>query len=51
MERARHMPGARTDRSYSMAIDTLMAFVGVYDSVDDAQADYQLVHELQPRRA
>ena len=26
-----------------MAIDTLMAFVGVYDSVEDAEADYQLV--------
>jgi uncharacterized membrane protein len=29
-----------------MAIDTLMVFVGVYDSVADAQADYQLVHDL-----
>jgi uncharacterized membrane protein len=29
-----------------MAIDTLVAFVGVYDSVDDARADYQLVHDL-----
>jgi uncharacterized membrane protein len=29
-----------------VAIDTLMAFVGVYDSVEDAQADYQLVHDL-----
>ena len=29
-----------------MAIDTLMVFVGVYDSVEDAQADYRLVHEL-----
>ena len=29
-----------------MAIDTLMAYVGVYDSVDDAKADYQVVHEL-----
>jgi uncharacterized membrane protein len=29
-----------------MAIDTLIAFVGVYDNVDDAQADYQLVHDL-----
>jgi uncharacterized membrane protein len=29
-----------------MAIDTLMAYVGVYDSVDDAKADYQLVHDL-----
>ena len=29
-----------------MAIDTLIAYVGVYDSVDDAKADYQVVHEL-----
>ena len=29
-----------------MAIDTLIAFVGVYGSVEDAEADYQLVKEL-----
>src|SRR5829696_4074023 len=29
-----------------MAIDTVMAFVGVYDDVADAEADYQLVKEL-----
>jgi uncharacterized membrane protein len=29
-----------------MAIDTLIAFVGVYDDVKDAEADYKLVHEL-----
>ena len=29
-----------------MAIDTLMAYVGVYDSVEDAEADYQLVKDL-----
>jgi hypothetical protein len=29
-----------------MAIDTLMAYVGVYDSVADAEADYQLVKQL-----
>lgn len=29
-----------------MAIDTLMAFVGIYDSVADAEADYQLVKDL-----
>ena len=29
-----------------MPIDTLMAYVGVYDSVADAEADYQLVKEL-----
>jgi uncharacterized membrane protein len=27
-------------------IDTLLAYVGVYDSVDDAEADYQLVKDL-----
>ena len=26
-----------------MAIDTLMAYVGVYDNVADAEADYQVV--------
>ena len=29
-----------------MAIDTLMAYVGVYDSVEDAEADYDLVKQL-----
>ena len=29
-----------------MAIDTLMVFVGTYDSAEEAEADYQLVHEL-----
>src|SRR5215216_2033517 len=29
-----------------MAIDTLLAYVGVYDRVADAEADYQLVHDL-----
>jgi uncharacterized membrane protein len=29
-----------------VAIDTLLAFVAVYDSVEDAEADYQLVKEL-----
>ena len=29
-----------------MAIDTVIAYVGVYDSVDDAEADYQLVKDL-----
>jgi uncharacterized membrane protein len=29
-----------------MAVDTLMAYVGVYDSVGDAEADYQVVKEL-----
>ena len=34
------------ERGVAVAIDTLMVFVGVYDSVEDAQADYRLVHEL-----
>ncbi len=29
-----------------MAIDTLIAYVGIYGSVEDAEADYRLVHEL-----
>jgi uncharacterized membrane protein len=29
-----------------MPIDTLLAYVGVYDSVGDAEADYQAVKEL-----
>jgi uncharacterized membrane protein len=29
-----------------MAIDTLIAYVGVYDDVGDAEADYQLVKDL-----
>jgi uncharacterized membrane protein len=29
-----------------VAIDTLIAYVGVYGSVEDAQADYQLVKDL-----
>ncbi len=29
-----------------MAIDTLIAYVGVYDNVADAEADYHLVKEL-----
>jgi uncharacterized membrane protein len=29
-----------------VAIDTLMVFVGVYDSVADAEADYELVKDL-----
>ena len=29
-----------------MAVDTLMLYAGVYDSVGDAEADYQLVKDL-----
>src|ERR1700761_4065774 len=47
---ARAGPGPRATvahpRGLPMAIDTLIAFVGVYDSVDDAEADYRLVHDL-----
>ncbi len=33
-----------------MAIDTFMAFVGVYNSVSDADADYELVKDLHTKR-
>src|SRR4051794_41532995 len=29
-----------------MAIDTMLAYVGLYDNVADAEADYQLVKDL-----
>jgi len=29
-----------------MAVDTFVAFVGVYDSADDAEADYEMVKDL-----
>jgi len=29
-----------------MAVDTFIAYVGVYSSVDDAESDYKLVHQL-----
>ena len=29
-----------------MAMDTFIAYVGVYSSVDDAKADYDAVHDL-----
>jgi uncharacterized membrane protein len=32
-----------------MAIDTLIAYVGVYDRVEDAEADYQLVKDLHTK--
>ena len=32
-----------------MAIDTLVAYVGLYDSVEDAEADYQLVKDLHTK--
>ncbi len=32
-----------------MAMDTFMAYVGVYSSVDDAEADYDAVHDLHTR--
>ena len=32
-----------------MAEDTFMVYAGVYDSVDDAKADYQAVHDLQKK--
>ena len=32
-----------------MAAATFMAYVGVYDSVDAAKADYQAIHDLQTK--
>ena len=32
-----------------MALDTFMAYVGVYSSVDDAKADYDAVHDLHTK--
>jgi len=32
-----------------MAMDTFMAYVGVYSSVDDAKADYNAVHDLHTK--
>jgi len=32
-----------------MAVDTFIAFIGVYDSVENAEADYQVVHELHTK--
>ena len=29
-----------------MAVDTFVAYIGVYPSVEDAEADYQLVKDL-----
>ena len=36
----------RVNKEGVVAIDTLMAYVGVYDRVDDAEADYELVKAL-----
>src|SRR3954469_2914748 len=44
--RGRRVRFRRRTRSHSMAIDTLMVFVGVYDDVADAEADYELVKDL-----
>jgi uncharacterized membrane protein len=32
-----------------MAVDTFIAYVGVYDTVEDADADYQLVKDLHTK--
>jgi uncharacterized membrane protein len=32
-----------------MAVDTFMAYVGVYPSVAEAEADYELVHDLHAK--
>jgi hypothetical protein len=33
-------------RDCTMAVDTFMAYVGVYDAVADAEADYEFVKDL-----
>ena len=38
--------GARVKRRTHMPIDTLIAYVGVYANVEDAERDYQLVKDL-----
>src|SRR3954449_10237101 len=46
---ARCLPNDRTTHEVSetaMAIDTLMVYVGIYGSVADAEADYQLIKDL-----
>src|SRR3954464_15910797 len=37
---------APTQRRMAMAFDTLLVYVGVYDRVEDAEADYQAVKDL-----
>jgi uncharacterized membrane protein len=32
-----------------MAVDTFMVYVGVYENVEDARADYQAVHDLHTK--
>ena len=32
-----------------MAVDTFVAYIGVYPSVEDAEADYQLVKDLHTK--
>jgi uncharacterized membrane protein len=39
-------PARRRRRRATVAIDTLIAFVGIYDSVEEAEADYQAVKAL-----
>lgn len=34
-----------------MAVDTYIAYVGVYPSVEDAESDYQLVKDLHTEAA
>jgi uncharacterized membrane protein len=36
-------------KEIKMAVDTFIAYVGVYPSVEDAEADYQLVRDLHKR--
>src|SRR5215472_13705390 len=44
---ARHEPCEHEEDT--MPMDTFIALVGVYDNVDDAEADYELVKELHTK--
>jgi uncharacterized membrane protein len=43
------LPARFTTGGITMAIDTFIAFVGVYDNVSDADADYALVKDLHTK--
>ena len=40
-------PTGSLEGGRGMAVDTFMAYVGVYPGVAEAEADYQLVKDLQ----
>jgi len=46
---SRRFPLAQRDGGITMAVDTFIAYVGVYDNVSDADADYALVKDLHTK--